>query len=212
METNPQHQHTSAPSDQPRHGHRFPVERLHLLKDEERLRWLPPELVLQGLHIRAGTVALDIGAGAGFWTLPLSKLVGPEGRVYAIDVEPIMLNELQTVIRDNQLTNVEVVASTELDIPLADVIADVAIAGFVVHEPDDAAAFVREIVRILRPGGQLLVAEWHKKETEQGPPLAPRIAQPDMESMLRDTGLAVEEWDTPNPDVYLLLGTRPSLP
>ncbi len=187
-------------------GHRFDAERRHLLKDEERLRWLPPEPILRAVGIAPGAVAVDIGAGTGFWTLPLSQLVGPAGMVYAVDVEPIMLEELGTLVRENQLSNVQVISSTEQEIPLSNAVAEVAIAGFVVHEPADHAAFVREIVRLLRPGGRLLVVDWHKKPTEKGPPLEHRLAQQEVETVLSDAGLTVERLDAPNAEVYVLLG------
>jgi len=82
----------------------------------------------------------------------------------------------------------------------------VAIAGFVVHEPADHAAFVREIVRLLRPGGRFLVVDWHKKPTEKGPPLEHRLAQQEVETVLSDAGLTVERLDAPNTEVYVLLG------
>ncbi len=190
-------------------GHRFPAERRHLLKDEERQRSLPPEPILRAGGIAAGAVAVDIGAGTGFWTLPLSHLVGPAGTVYAVDVEPIMLEELHTLVREKQLSNVQVVSSTEQEIPLSNAIAAVAIAGFVVHEPADPAAFVHEIVRLLRPGGRLLVVDWHKKLTEKGPPLEHRLSQREAETLLSDAGLAVEQLDVPNAEVYVLLGRLP---
>jgi len=190
-------------------GHRFPAERRHLLKDEERQRWLPPEPILRAVGITPGAVAVDIGAGTGFWTLPLSQLVGPAGMVYAVDVEPIMLEELGTLVHEKQLSNVQVVSSTEHEIPLSNAVADVAIAGFVVHEPSDHAAFVHEIVRLLRPGGRLLVVDWQKKPTEKGPPLEHRLAQREVETVLSDAGLTVEPLDAPNSDIYVLLGHLP---
>ncbi len=158
------------------------------------------------MGIAPGAVAVDIGAGTGFWTLSLSQLVGPAGMVYAIDVEPIMLEELGTLVREKQLSNIQVVSSTKQEIPLANAIADVAIAGFVVHEPADHAAFVREIVRLLRTGGRLLVVDWHKKPTEKGPPLGPRLSQLEAETLLSGAGLTVERMDAPNAEVYVLLG------
>ncbi|GAC1525969.1 MAG: class I SAM-dependent methyltransferase [Chloroflexota bacterium] len=190
----------------PMDGHRFPAEKRHVLKDAERLRWLPPEPLLRASGIQPGEVAADIGAGTGFWTLPLSQSVGAAGLVYAVDVEPVMLKELRTLVTEKHLTNVQVVGSAEREIPLSSGIADVAVAGFVVHEPADPPAFLSEIVRLLRPGGRLLVVDWHKKPTEKGPPLGHRLAQREVEGFLRDAGLAVEQLESPNADVYVVLG------
>jgi ubiquinone/menaquinone biosynthesis C-methylase UbiE len=188
-------------------GHRFPVERLHLLKDEARQ---PPEPILRATGVTLGAVAVDVGAGAGFWTLPLSNLVGASGTVYAVDIEQVMLDELHALVKEKQLPNVRIVPSTEEGIPLPDAVAQFAVAGFVVHEPVDPAAFVREIVRLLQPGGRLLIVEWHRKQTESGPPMVHRLAQEEMQTLLTEAGLTVRWLDAPNPDVYVAVGTLPA--
>lgn len=190
-------------------GHRFPAERRHMLKDEERKKWLPPEPILQAAGVRSGDVAVDIGAGTGFWTLPLTRLVGETGRVYAVDVEPIMLDELESMVREQALVNVEVVGSEELRIPLPDRVADIGVAGFVLHEPGDRSAFVRETARLLRAGGSLLVVDWQKRPTEKGPPVEHRLAKEEAEDLLCNAGLDVEQMVAPNADVYILLGRMP---
>jgi ubiquinone/menaquinone biosynthesis C-methylase UbiE len=191
-------------------GHRFPVDRLHMLKDEARYQWMPPEPVLQAAGAAPGMVAVDIGAGAGYWTAPLSKILGPAGTVYAVDVEPIMLDELRALVQEQHLANVQVVGSSETEIPLPDAIAEFAIIGFVAHEPPDPAAFIREILRLLRPDGRLLIVDWHKKPTESGPALEHRLAQEDLQTVLTEAGLNVTWLDSPTPDAYVALATRPT--
>lgn len=179
-----------------------------MLNSEERRRRLPPEMILESLQIAPGDVAVDIGAGTGFWTLPLVRLVSPGGMVYAVDVEPVMLEDLTVLGRDNHLQNLRVVAATESAIPLPDDLADVAVSGFVLHEPDDRAAFVREIAPLLKPGGCLLAVDWHKKETEHGPPVQHRLPVEETEALLTGAGLTVDRVVSPNPDVYILIGRR----
>ena len=190
-------------------GHRFHVERRHYLKGEERRQWLPPEPLLESAHIQLGETVVDIGAGTGFWTAPLSQLVGPDGKVIAVDVEPIMLEELRTLVSTQQLRNVEIVQSEEVRIPLATRVADAAILGFVLHEPSDQAAFLREVTRLLKPGGRLLLVDWQKRPTEKGPPVEYRISEQQARSMLAHEGLAVEAVPAPTNDVYALLGRVP---
>jgi ubiquinone/menaquinone biosynthesis C-methylase UbiE len=98
-------------------GRRFPPERRNVLKDEERLRTLPPKPLLEAAGFTAGDSVLDIGAGTGFWTAPLGEIVGPEGRVIALDVEPIMLDELRDLVSTRGLVNIETVQSEDMSIP-----------------------------------------------------------------------------------------------
>lgn len=189
-------------------GHRFPAERRHVLNDAERKRRLPPEAVLGQLGVTSGAMVADIGAGTGFWTRPLSQLVGPTGRVYAVDVEPVMLDDLRALIQSEGLDNVEVVASQETAIPLPDAVADLAVLGFVFHEPADHAAFAREVTRLLRSGGRALVIDWEKRATEKGPPVEHRLARGEARTYLEAAGLRVRHVDFPADEVYILLGTK----
>jgi ubiquinone/menaquinone biosynthesis C-methylase UbiE len=187
-------------------GFRFPADRRHVLKAEERRQWLPPEPILEAAGVRQGEKVLDVGAGTGFWTAPLSRMVGPEGRIVAVDVEPIMLDEIRSLVSAEHLDNVETVLSQDVQIPVPDGSATFAVLGFVLHEPDDPPALLAEVRRILQPDGRVLVIDWQKKPTEQGPPLGHRIARDDARAMIEAAGFRVQEIDGPTDEVYILLG------
>ncbi len=192
----------------PREAHRFPAERRHVLKDEERRRWLPPEPILAAARIASGETVIDVGAGTGFWTAPLAELVGPSGRIVATDVEPVMVDELRALIQHQGTRHVEIIQSAELSIPLPDGIADAAVLGFVLHEPSDPPAFLHEITRLLKPAGRVLVVDWHKRSTGQGPPLEHRLSEEEAREMLKSAGYSLQSVDAPNEDVYVLLARR----
>lgn len=187
-------------------GFRFPADRRKVLQSEERRQKLPPEPILQAVGVRPGEKVLDVGAGTGFWTAPLSKIVGPEGRIVAVDVEPIMLDEIRALVSAEHLDNVEIVLSQDLQIPVPDGSATFALLGFVLHEPDDPPALLTEVRRILQLDGRILVIDWQKKPTEQGPPLGARIAQDDARAMIETAGFRVTKIDAPTDEVYILLG------
>lgn len=199
---------TTAHSPGEHSGHRFPAERRHVLNDADRKRWLSPEVVLAKAGVKSGEMVADIGAGTGFWTRPLADLVGPAGRVYAVDVEPVMLDDLRALIQSEGLTNVDVLASQETAIPLPDAVADLVVVGFVLHEPAAPTAFVREVARLLRLGGRALVIDWNKQATEKGPPVEHRLARDEARRLLEAIGLDVCDLDSPTDDVYILLGTK----
>lgn len=191
---------------QARGGWRFPPERRHLLWDEDRQKRMPPDQVLASAGIAPGMTVLEVGAGTGYWTLPLSKRVGPEGRVYAVDVEPLMIEDLHTLVREHNLGNVEVVQSDELTIPLGDEVADVALLAFVLHEPPDPRAFLHEISRLLVPGGRVLILEWQKWETEFGPPVDHRLSEDETRELLEAAGFSALPMPSPHDDLYVILG------
>jgi ubiquinone/menaquinone biosynthesis C-methylase UbiE len=192
---------------QARSGWRFPPERRQDLWTEDRTKRMPPEPVLAQAGIGPGMSVLDIGAGTGYWTLPLSRMVGPDGRVFAVDVEPLMIEDLHALVREHGLSNVEVVQSGELAIPLGDEVADVAVLGFVLHEPPDLLAFLHEMARLLVPGGRILVVEWHKRETEFGPPVDHRVSEDEARELLEAAGFSALPAPSPHEDLYVILGT-----
>ena len=68
------------------HGHKFdPSMRDHLL-EPKRARYLPAREILSKFPLKAGGAAVDIGSGPGYWTIPMAELLGPLGRVYAVDL------------------------------------------------------------------------------------------------------------------------------
>src|SRR5262249_2012177 len=75
----------------------------------EREREETPDRALALIGITPGISVADIGAGTGYMTLRIARLVGPTGRVYANDVQPPMLRVIESKIRKQQLENVEVV-------------------------------------------------------------------------------------------------------
>jgi ubiquinone/menaquinone biosynthesis C-methylase UbiE len=187
-------------------GHQFPVERRQFLKDQERLSWLPPDPILLASGISGGATVVDVGAGTGFWTLPLSKLVGPSGKVIAADIEPVMIEELHELARVHGLKNVEVLETEEQHIALPDQTADAAVLGFLLHHPPQPDKLLEEVHRLLRPQSRVLTVDWHKKATEGGPPPEMRLSEDDTRSLLENAGFAVERLTSPNDDVYVLLG------
>ena len=188
-----------------REGWRFPPERRHVLKDEDRRRRLQPERILDEADVQPGETMVDVGAGPGFWTELLAKRVGPNGHVFAVDVEPVMLDELRTLVRERGLSNVDVVQSEETSIPLEEGIADLVLLVFVLHEPPDPMPFLAEIIRLLKPDGRVLVVDWQDWPTEQGPPLEVRISQEEARALLGAAGLSAEAMTSPTRDAYVLL-------
>jgi ubiquinone/menaquinone biosynthesis C-methylase UbiE len=126
-------------------------------------RWISenPESLLAP-YVREGMTVLEPGPGMGFFTLPLARMVGPAGRVSAVDIQAKMLDALE---RRAQKAGVRGRVETRLAKPesmgLDDLrgAVDFALAFAVVHEMPSAEAFFSETAAALKPGGVLLFAE-----------------------------------------------------
>jgi len=108
--------------------------------------------------IRPNDRVLDIGAGAGTDTLTAARLVGPQGKVFALDMTPAMLAKLRNNVALAD-ANVEVIEGNAESIPLPDASVDVVTSNGVLNlVPDKPKAFA-EIFRVLRPGGRAQIAD-----------------------------------------------------
>jgi SAM-dependent methyltransferase len=109
--------------------------------------------------IRPGDRVLDIGAGSGTDTLTAARLVGPHGKVLALDMTQAMLAKLRANAAQANVGNVQVIEGNAETIPLPDSSVDVVTSNGVLNlVPDKPKAF-REVHRVLRPGGRVQIAD-----------------------------------------------------
>jgi ubiquinone/menaquinone biosynthesis C-methylase UbiE len=155
-------------------------------------------------HVRPGMTVLDLGSGMGYFSLPAARLVGPTGRVIAIDVQPRMLSALERRARRADLgRRIEARLSSNGDLGLAQSPAtiDLALALHVLHEIPELSSALSQLRAALKPGAALLVVEprGHVKDAEFEAELA-RAAQ---------VGLAVEKRAATRRTLTALLRKRP---
>ena len=123
-----------------------------------------PEQALQLIGIQPGMIVADVGAGTGYMTVRLARLVGSSGKVYANDLQPRMLRIIQEKARHDGLSNVEAVQGTETDARLPDEAIDLALLVDVYHELWHPEEMLRSIHRALKPGGALILIEYRKED------------------------------------------------
>ena len=123
-----------------------------------------PDLALDAIGIRQGSVVADIGAGVGYFTWRLAARVGPDGRVYANDIQPAMLERLKRNMADRGLQNIEPVLGTAADPRLPAGKIDLALLVDVYHEFSEPSAMLRKIREALKPDGRLVLLEYRKED------------------------------------------------
>jgi ubiquinone/menaquinone biosynthesis C-methylase UbiE len=110
-------------------------------------------------HVKPGMTTIDIGCGMGYFTLELARLVGPGGRVIAVDLQERMLAALGSRALRAGLAERIVLHRCRPDALGVEGQADFALAFWMVHEVPDKARFFQEIIAFLKPGGRLLLVE-----------------------------------------------------
>lgn len=173
----------------------FPASQAQRLEDPERLLWLPPAEVLSALGIQSGMTVADIGAGTGYFSLPLAAAVGPTGRVYAVDAQQEMLDWINRKIQKNKATDGAALAEIVLvhadatAITLPDASFDLYWCANVWHELEERAKVLAEAKRLLKPGGRLALLDWRPDvERIAGPPLDHRITTEAVMEELKSSG------------------------
>jgi ubiquinone/menaquinone biosynthesis C-methylase UbiE len=168
---------------------RFDISKAGRLDDPARLLWLPPAEIIGALAVQAGDSIADIGAGTGYFSLPLALAAGPLGQVYAVDSQTEMLALLQLKLNAKAVTNIELVhAEADLTgLPAAS--CTLVFLANVWHKFADRTAVLRESKRILKSGGRLAVIDWRPDvEPPPGPPADHRLSASHAANELQSAG------------------------
>jgi predicted methyltransferase len=176
-----------------RTGHLFPPENLGLLESPDRDDWQKPEQIMDALGIAEGSKVADIGIGSGWFTVRLARRVGPNGLVYAEDVQRQMLEATRRRISREGLKNVETRQGTDTDPNLPPRALDAILMVDVYPEVDDRVTFLRNLAAALKPTGRIGVVNY--KPGQGGPGPAPnegvRVDSSAVEADARAAGLRV---------------------
>jgi ubiquinone/menaquinone biosynthesis C-methylase UbiE len=125
-----------------------------------------PDLLLKAIQLRPGDVVADIGAGTGYLSWQMAKLVGNGGRVYANDIQQEMLDLLARNMAEHHTTNFQVVLGTVTNAQLPANTLDLAIMVDVYHEFDHPYEMMQSLVGALKPGGRTVWVEYRGEDPD----------------------------------------------
>lgn len=128
-------------------------------RDEEER----PDLLMSALQIRPGATVADVGSGTGYFTWRLAEKVGPQGKVYAVDVQQSMLDLTRKAVEEHKMSNVEYVLATDSSPRLPERSVDLVFIAYAYHEFADPDGMMASIRRALKPGGRVLILEYAKE-------------------------------------------------
>jgi ubiquinone/menaquinone biosynthesis C-methylase UbiE len=153
--------------------------------------------LLAALHLKEGDVVADVGCGNGFYTYKFAPLVGAKGRVYAIDIQPEMLELLRKEGEARHLgTNVTPILGTVVDPKLPPASVDLAFLVDVYHEFDHPVEMLAALKKSLKPAGRLVLVEFRLEDPNVPIKLLHRMSKAQMKKELAANGFEVaEEYD-----------------
>jgi len=134
------------------------------LERKEREREESVSKLMKSLDVKPGDVVADLGAGSGHHTVKLAKLVGEKGKVYAVDIQPEMLDLIGKRIRADDIKNIVLVHNTEKDPKLPEGKIDMILMVDVYHELSYPYEVMVELVKSLKVGGRLIFVEFRLED------------------------------------------------
>jgi SAM-dependent methyltransferase len=195
-------------SPQRGHGRLFQPHELGMLEGPDREAWQRPEQIMDALGIGDGSVVADLGAGGGWFTVRLAKRVGPNGLVYAEDIQPQMIEAIERRVQREGLRNVETVlgAADHPSLPRGQL--DAALMVETLYEVEDRKSLLTNVLSALKPGGRLGIVEYRPDGGGPGPARDQRLPSQQVVRAAEAAGLRFVREEQFLPYQYLLVFTR----
>jgi ubiquinone/menaquinone biosynthesis C-methylase UbiE len=168
----------------------------------ERDAWQKPQEVLEALRVDKGAIVADIGAGTGYFAMRIARLA-PQGRVYAVDVEPDMTRYLGERAKREGLTNVIPLLAQGDNAALPEPV-DFALVVDTFHHIGDRAAYFARLKSSLKDDGRLIIIDF-KADSPNGPPPQYRIPPEQAVQELAAAGYTLAEQPAFLPRQYMLI-------
>src|SRR5262245_7850464 len=185
--------------------HRDPKSYIGALEDPKRDLYQKPQEVIMALGLKPGEVIADIGAGSGYFTFRLTHHVGDRGKVYAVDVSPDMIRHINRRIRELKATNVVSILADPDDPLLPDGSVDRFFFSDSWHHIDNQTKYLSLMKKMLKPGGEIVMIDFHKKDLPVGPPMQMKIAREDLIKEMESNGFRLTKEHTFLPYQYFLV-------
>lgn len=182
-------------------------ERAKFMMSAMRKEWHDPDTVLNNIGIQKGTTLADLGSGPGFFTIPMARLAGEGGTVYAVDSNPTMLKHLRNNIGQTGVKAgiIKIVDGDVCQTGIPKNSVDVAFFANVLHEVEDKKTFLEEVKRICKPTALVVDVDWKKIPTERGPPLNVRLSEEEAINLFSANGFKVNKQIAAGPNHYELV-------
>jgi arsenite methyltransferase len=167
----------------------FPPEELGVLEGPDRDAWQKPEQVMDALGIGERSVVADVGAGGGWFTVRLARRVGPNGFVYAQDVQQQMLESIRRRVEREGFSNVVYRRGEQIDPRLPRGAFDAVLMVDTYHEFERPVELLRGVGLAIKPGGRIGIVNFRSDGGGPGPPFSERVKEERVIEQAAEAGL-----------------------
>jgi ubiquinone/menaquinone biosynthesis C-methylase UbiE len=180
---------------------------LGLLEGPDREIWQKPDQIMDALLVAEGSKVAEIGAAGGWFTIRLARRVGPNGKVYAEDIQPEMIQAIQRRVQHEGLTNVRPVLGTPKD-PRLPAGLDAVLIVEVYREMDDPVELLKRVAASLKPQGRVGIVDFTPGGGGPGPAPEERVS-PEIEiQTAQAAGLQLIKREDVPPFMFMLVFGR----
>lgn len=193
------------------HHHNHPDQnfsnKIAFLDSRQRERLIPPEALIRQMPIQKNHTLLDVGAGSGFFTIPMAE--NTSGKVYAMDPDRRMLSVIENKAKEKGLTNIEPIQDYIENLSLQYNSIDFVMASLILHEVSSLTKALSNIFEVLKSGGHLLCLEYEKDDLIiEGPPMSIRIGSEELKKTLSLIGFEIVKKTKINDAIYTVLTVK----
>jgi len=172
------------------HDHSKPFEHvdryIDFLERGDRIKWQKPDVVIEALNFSGDEKIADVGAGSGYFSFPFASAI-PQGKVYAIDIEPEMIRYIHHKAMMNDIKNIEAILA-EPDDPKIPEDSDIVFICDVLHHIENKSLWLKRIHDQMKKGSRLLLIEFREGDLPEGPPEKIKISQTEIIRIVINAG------------------------
>jgi ubiquinone/menaquinone biosynthesis C-methylase UbiE len=194
------------------HTRLFLPENLGELEGPDRESWQRPDRIMDALAIGEGSYTADLGAGGGWFTVRLARRVGPNGKVYAEDIQWQMVDAMRRRADREGFKNVETILGTAVDSRLPDRKIDAILIVDAYHEFEQPTTLLRNAAKALKPAGVIGIVDFKKDGGGPGPLMDERVEPEKVIADARAAGLELRKRETFLRYQFMLIFGLPAAP
>jgi ubiquinone/menaquinone biosynthesis C-methylase UbiE len=183
------------------------LNKISFLDSKQRETLIPPEVLISQMPIQREHTLLDVGAGTGFFTIPMAE--STSGKVYALEPDRRMLSVIESKAKEKGIKNIELIENFLEDLNIQNESIDFTMASLILHELSSLSDALTKIYEMLKTDGHLLCLEYEKDDKIiEGPPMDIRIGSNKLEEALTICGFKVVKKTKINDAIYTILAVK----
>lgn len=174
------------------------------LDESVRRTWYTPEIILKDAGLAVGMTFIDVGCGNGFFSLLAAKIVGPSGKVHAVDTNAASIETLNRKAAEQNLININAIVGSGEETVFCKECADYVFYSMVLHDFQNPVKVLLNAKQMLKPTGLLVNLDWKKEQTPFGPPLHIRFSEEYASGLIKEAGLKIDSVKEAGPYHYIV--------